>query len=81
MSFERTFTIDFSSYRCNRCHRHYAIESGAAHQCPYCAKRDLTEARNRDNVLIRTLIENSSEKTRRISALKGVITRMRKAAR
>jgi DNA-directed RNA polymerase subunit RPC12/RpoP len=74
MSFPQNFTVTLDYFRCDRCARYYAVETGAAYECPYCAKvrinkvyEDLAVVRQHRNGLSTT-----------ISRLRGHITKLKK---
>lgn len=66
---EVSFTVHLDYQRCPMCGKYYAVENRARYQCPYCAEERVSEIRAERN---RAWI--------RCSSLKGVVTKLRKAA-
>ena len=66
-------TVTLLAYICNKAHA-YAISRGAEVGCPYCLREKLLETEE----WLGDSEDREREQVRRISALKGTITRMKK---
>lgn len=67
-------TIKLVTYRCSSCNRYYAVEERMRHQCPSCAVLEIERADERTYAAW----NRAADANRKVSALRGVITRMKK---
>lgn len=68
--------IAMTDYYCPKCFLHYSVQENVSskHNCPYCSER-----KERENwKIINGQYSVINQKNRKISALKGVITKLKK---
>lgn len=68
------------TFRCGGCRKYFELEKAyaAVHACPYCAPGVLERTRSGYRESAQTASAETVQLLRRIAALRGVITRLRK---
>ena len=74
MSFAQSFTITMDNFRCAHCARYYAVETGTAYECPYCAKVRINKVYDD----LATVRQHRDGLATTISRLRGHITKLKK---